>query len=102
MAEIQIAIPIPYEEIAAFCKRHHIRKLSLFGSVLRDDFNDGSDIDVLVVFEEGHTPGWEYYLWGRELAEFFQREVDLLTAEELSPHFRDNVLQKAFTVYERK
>jgi predicted nucleotidyltransferase/uncharacterized protein with HEPN domain len=98
------AIAIPYEEIVAFCQRHHIRKLSLFGSVLRGDFresgNDPSDVDVLVEFEEGYTPGWEYYTWGEELAPIFGYPVDLKTAQELSKYFRDRVLAEAVTIYE--
>ena len=51
-------IPIPREPIAAFCQRHHLCKLSLFGSVLRDDFRPDSDVDVLVECEPGHVPGF--------------------------------------------
>ena len=103
MSDMQIAIP--YDEIAAFCERHHIRKLSLFGSVLREDFrvggDDPSDVDVLVEFEEGHTPGWEYYTWGDELTTLLGYTVDLRTAEELSKHFRDTVVTEALTLYEQ-
>jgi len=51
-------MPIPTEQVAAFCQRNHIRTLSLFGSVLREDFNPASDIDVLVEFEPEHVPGF--------------------------------------------
>jgi predicted nucleotidyltransferase len=54
-------IEIPKEKIGAFCRRHHIRKFSLFGSVLREDFRPGSDIDVLVEFEPGHIPGLAFF-----------------------------------------
>ena len=101
MSDLQIAIPIPYDEIAAFCERHHIRKLSLFGSVLREDFREDSDVDVLVEFEEGHTPGWEYYTWGEELSPILGYTVDLLTPQELSRHFRDRVVAEAVKLYER-
>jgi hypothetical protein len=50
-------VSLPQEMIAEFCKRHHIRKLALFGSVLREDFRPDSDVDVLVGFEPGHTVG---------------------------------------------
>jgi uncharacterized protein len=50
-------INFPSEAIAGFCRRHHIRRLALFGSVLRDDFTDQSDVDVLVEFESGHRVG---------------------------------------------
>lgn len=97
-------LSIPYDEIAAFCERHHIRKLSLFGSVLRGDFresgNDPSDVDVLVEFEEGYTPGWEYYSWGDELTTMFGHPADLKTAQELSKYFRDRVLAEAVTIYD--
>ncbi|MDY7013149.1 MAG: nucleotidyltransferase domain-containing protein, partial [Cyanobacteriota bacterium] len=55
---IVLPIAIPKEELAQFCQRHHIRKLSLFGSVLRDDFSPQSDLDFLVEFEPGKTPGF--------------------------------------------
>lgn len=94
-------ITIPYEEIAAFCERNHIRKLSLFGSVLRDDFSDESDVDVLVEFEPGKTPGWEFVSMGNELSEILGRKVDFLTEGFLSRHFRQKVLDLAQVVYER-
>lgn len=94
-------ITIPYDEIAAFCERHHIRKLSLFGSVLRDDFRPDSDVDVLVEFEAGQTPGWKIVSMEQELSAILQRRVDFRTAEELSRHFRQTVQNTALTVYER-
>jgi predicted nucleotidyltransferase len=98
-------LDLPLEAIRAFCERHHIRRLGLFGSVLRDDFrpagDDPSDIDVLVEFEPGHTPGWEYYTWGDELSDLLARKVDLVTKEELSPRFRDSVLDHLVVIYER-
>ena len=98
---MRVKIEVPKEEIAAFCRRHHIRKLAFFGSVLRDDFTPESDVDVLVEFEEGHTPGWEYYTWGEELSPILGYTVDLLTPQELSKHFRDRVIAEAVTLYER-
>lgn len=95
-------IPIPYDAIAAFCERHHIRKLSLFGSVLREDFREDSDVDVLVEFE----PDTEISLFDMgemqvELSELLGRDVDLKTAGFLSRYFRDEILGKAVPVYER-
>jgi len=59
---------VPREAITDFCRRHHIRKLALFGSVLRDDFRPDSDIDVLVEFEPGHIPGFAFFCYaGRTL-----------------------------------
>ncbi len=92
-------ITIPYDEIAAFCERNHIRKLSLFGSVLRDDFRPDSDIDVLVEFDPDHIPGWEFASMGEELSEILGREVDFLTAGFLSRHFRQKALDTAQVIY---
>jgi predicted nucleotidyltransferase len=88
-------IHIPQAEIEAFCRKHHIRRLALFGSVLRDDFTDESDIDVLVEFEPGHTPGLAFFSMQRELSEILGRQVDLNTPGFLSPYFRDEVLAEA-------
>lgn len=88
------------EAIADFCRRNHIRKLSLFGSVLRDDFRSESDIDVLVEFEPGSTPGFfEYVGMEMELTEIFGHKVDLLTAGFLSPYFREEVLREALPIH---
>jgi predicted nucleotidyltransferase len=94
-------IKIPQANIAAFCQRHHIRRLALFGSVLRDDFRPDSDIDVLVEFGAGHTPGL-IRLAGMEfeLSELLGgRRVDLNTPMCLSPYFRDEVLEEAEVLY---
>ncbi|MBI5638489.1 MAG: nucleotidyltransferase family protein [Nitrospinae bacterium] len=81
-------------EIAAFCKARHIRKLALFGSVLCGDFRPDSDIDVLVEFEPGHSPGLlKMAGFEIELSELFGRKVDLRTPAELSKYFRDEVLR---------
>jgi len=94
-------IPVHKQQIAEFCRQHHIRRLSLFGSVLREDFNAQSDVDVLVEFEPEHVPG----LLGiarmeRELSELFGgRNVDLRTPEDLSRHFRKAVLEEADVQY---
>jgi predicted nucleotidyltransferase len=94
-------IPIPKDEIARFCQRHHIRRLALFGSVVRDDFAPTSDVDVLVEFEAGRSPGWEFFAMQDELAAILARKVDLNTPGFLSRYFRDRVLAEAETVYER-
>ena len=72
-------IDIPKEEVAAFCQRNHIRRLALFGSVLRDDFTPESDVDVLVEFELGQTPGLEFITMQDELAAILGRQVDMYT-----------------------
>ena len=85
--------------IAAFCQRHHIRKLALFGSVLRDDFRPDSDVDVLVEFEEGHVPGLAFFDMERELGEILGRKVDLNTPQFLSSRIRDRVQNEAEVQY---
>ena len=93
-------IDIPREAIAACCRRHHIRRLALFGSVLRDDFRPDSDIDVLVEFEPGHTPGFGFITIQDELSAMLGRRVDLNTPDSLSRFFRDRVLRDAESVYD--
>lgn len=95
-------ISIPYEQIAEFCRSNHIRRLSLFGSVLRDDFGPESDIDVLVEFEPGHTPGLAFFGMHDELSQIFNRNIDLNTPGFLSKYFRDEVLSEAETLYAQK
>src|SRR6266542_4807482 len=85
--------------ISSFCRRHHIRRLALFGSVLRDDFGPESDVDVLVDFEPGHTPGLAFFAMQDELSQLLGRRVDLNTAADLSPHFRDATLPAASVEY---
>ena len=97
----QPQIAIPTEEIAAFCRKHHIRKLALFGSVLRDDFRPDSDVDVLVEFEPGHVPGFfGLYDMEESLSVLFGgRKVDLRTPQDLSRYFRDEVVTHAQVQY---
>ena len=92
-------IPLPLTEIEAFCRRNHIRRLALFGSVLRDDFTPDSDVDVLVEFEPGKTPGWAFFGMQDELSVILGRQVDLNTPGFLSPYFRDEVMSEAENVY---
>jgi hypothetical protein len=92
-------IDIPKEEIAKFCRRHHIRKLALFGSALREDFRPTSDVDVLVEFEPGHVPGLAFFAMEKELSEVLGRPVDLNTPEFLSRHFREQVLAEVEVQY---
>jgi hypothetical protein len=91
---------IPKDQLANFCRRHHIRRLSLFGSVLREDFRPDSDIDVLVEFEPGVKVGL-IRLAGieLELSELFGRKVDLRTPADLSRYFRQDVLAVAEVQY---
>lgn len=92
-------ISIPAEEIADFCRRRHIRRLALFGSVLTDSFTPESDVDVLVEFEPGKTPGWEFFDLEDELSEMIGRKVDLNTPGCLSRYFRAQVVAGAEVVY---
>ncbi len=93
-------INIPNEEIDRFCEQYHIEKLAFFGSVLRDDFTPESDIDILVEFHPEHIPGLiRLSLMENELSHLFQRKVDLRTPEDLSPYFRQEVLDSAVIQY---
>jgi uncharacterized protein len=101
MTELQILVP--QEIIAEFCRRHHIRKLALFGSVLSDSFRSGSDIDVLVEFEPGHVPGLQLINIQDELSSIFGgREVDLVTPGFLNRRIRDKVLAQAQVIYAQR
>jgi len=96
----KIKLFIPPQELARLCKRYHIRRLAFFGSVLRDDFSPNSDVDVLVDFEEGHTPGLDFIDIQDELSILFGgREVDLVTPKFLNHRIRDRVLKEARVAY---
>jgi predicted nucleotidyltransferase len=92
-------LPLDRAKIAAFCRKHHIRRLSLFGSVLREDFRPDSDVDVLVEFEPDHIPGLAFFAMEAELSEILGRKADLNTPGFLSPYFRDQVMTEAETQY---
>ena len=92
-------IRIDEPAVTAFCKRNHIRRLALFGSVLRDDFGPESDVDVLVEFEPGHVPGFAFFDLQEELAAILGRRVDLHTKGSLSRYFRDEVDREAQDQY---
>jgi predicted nucleotidyltransferase len=92
-------IIIDRQKISDFCHRHHIRRLALFGSVLREDFKPESDVDVLVEFEQGHIPGLAFFSMEKELSEILNHKVDLNTPQFLSPYFRDQVLDEAEVQY---
>ncbi len=93
-------IDLAKDEITAFCRRHHIRRLSLFGSVLRDDFGPDSDVDVLVEFVPGNVPGFAFFSMEEELSEILGREVHLSTPGFLSRYIRDEVLAEAEVQYD--
>jgi len=94
-------IAIDRQGLADFCRRHHIRRLALFGSVLRDDFGPQSDVDILVEFDPGHVPGFALVNLEDELSELVGRKVDLRTPGSLSKYFRDRVVREAQDQYVR-
>lgn len=100
------AIDLPYEEISKFCQRWNVEQFYLFGSVLRPDFNQDSDIDVMVKFLPEAQIGWDIVTMNDELEEIFQRPVDLLTkyGVERSENWvrRQNILDSVVLIYEQK
>ena len=92
-------VDLPREAISAFCRKHHIRKLAFFGSVLRDDFSPASDVDVLVEFEQGQTPGFDFFAMETELSGILGRKADLNTPGFLSKSFRQQALAEAEVQY---
>ena len=90
----------PKGQIAAFCRRHHIRKLSLFGSVLRDDFRPDSDVDVLVEFKPGHAVGFGIIDMEEELSRLFGgHKIDMVREKYLNRHLRSRILASAEVQY---
>jgi len=86
--------------VRAFCQRHGIARLALFGSALRDDFGPDSDVDVLVEFQIGHVPGLNFVSIERELSGLLQgRRVDLVTPKFLNRRIREQVLREAEPLY---
>ena len=93
-------LPLSQTTLAAFCRTHHIARLAVFGSVLRNDFDEASDVDVLVAFEPGHSPGWEFFRLREELSDLLGREVDLSTFSGLYGGDRAEILKDAQTLYD--
>lgn len=89
------------DTLAEFCRRHHVRRLSLFGSVLKGGAREDSDVDLLVEFEPGKTPGLiALSAMEQELSSLYGgRKVDLRTANDLSRHFREEVVRSARLEY---
>jgi len=98
--KLQPSVDLPLDKVADFCRRHGIRRAALFGSVLRLDFGPDSDIDILVEFETGRTPGLAFFAMQDELSEIFGRRVDLNTPGFLGRHLRDRVLAEAQVIYD--
>jgi uncharacterized protein len=101
MPTLSDRVSIDARSLADFCRRHHIRRLSLFGSVLRDDFGPDSDVDVLVDYEPAHAPGWEVVDIEEELSRIFAgHKVDLVNRKYLSPRLRERILATEVVQYE--
>ena len=93
---------IPEDKIESFCCRNHIIRMSLFGSALRDELTDDSDIDILVEFDDNHIPGlFDVERMEMELSEMAGRKIDLRTPGDLSRYFRDEVVREAQALYEK-
>ena len=93
-------ITVDKQALADFCQKHHIRKLAFFGSVLRDDFVEDSDVDVLVEFDPERVPGFlRLARMERELSQTLGRKADMRTPGDLSRYFRDEVVRKAAVQY---
>jgi predicted nucleotidyltransferase len=96
-------IDLPQEQLTAFCQRHHIAYLALFGSALRDNFGPESDLDMLVEFEPGTKIGLlEFIGIQRELSSLLGRPVDLVPRDGLKWVIRDEVLASAKAIYDAK
>ena len=98
--EMSLNIRVDRDKIAEFCRRHHIRKLAFFGSVLRDDFGSDSDVDVLVEFEPGYCLGlFELIRIQQEFSRMIGREADFRTPEDLGRYMRNRVMAESEVQY---
>jgi predicted nucleotidyltransferase len=97
---VRAKIDIPEDRLAEFCRRNRIKRLALFGSVLREDFTPQSDIDILVEFEPDARIGLRFFTLEQDLSEILGRKVDLNTPGFLSNYFRDEVLAEAEVYYD--
>jgi predicted nucleotidyltransferase len=95
-------LSIPQAAVAEFCRRHHIRRLALFGSVLRDDFRPDSDVDVLVEFEEGHIPGFAIVTMEDELGALLGRKADLRTPRDFDAESRAHIAETSLVHYDAR
>jgi predicted nucleotidyltransferase len=93
-------IDFDHAQLEKLCRKYGIRRLSFFGSVLRDDFNDESDVDILVEFQPEVKVGLSFFSLQKELSLIVGRKVDLSTPGFLSPRIRDKVASEARPVYE--
>ena len=96
---MSLRVEVDRARLAAFCKVNGVHRLAVFGSALRDDFRPDSDVDVLIEFEPGRTPGLRFFGMQEELSRLFARSVDLHTPASLSTYFRSQVLSEAEDQY---
>lgn len=97
---MSLHIRVDQEEIAEFCRRHHIRRLAFFGSVLRDDFRPDSDVDVLVEFEQDYRLGlFDLMRMQGDFSEMIGREADFRTPDDLGRYMRDRVIAESEVQY---
>ena len=92
-------VSVDQKQLAEFCRQNGVCRLAVFGSALRDDLGPGSDVDVLIEFEPGRTPGLRFFWMQDELSRLFDRTVDLHTPASLSRYFRSQVLSEAENQY---
>ena len=98
--QIRDRLDIPMDELAALCRRYHVRELALFGSVLRDDFRDDSDIDVLVEYSpDARVTLFDHFDLERELRRLLGRKVDLVSKRGLRPILSEEILGSAEVIY---
>jgi len=99
----ELKLKVPRRKLAAFCRKYRIKKLAFFGSVLRADFKSTSDVDVIVEFEKGYTPGLAFFAMPEELKKILGRDVDLLTFKGVktsrNPIRRKAILESAQVYY---
>jgi hypothetical protein len=97
----RMAIPFDASRLRRFCEEKGIRRIRVYGSAVRGDFDrDRSDIDLLLDFQPGRTPGFAFFALGPELAEILGHPVDVNTEQMLSRHFRDEVLRQAEVLFD--
>jgi uncharacterized protein len=102
MSIAELPITVDHEQLGAFCRARSVRRLSLFGSVLRGDFDpERSDVDVLIEYLSGCAPGFEFVAHQSELSRLLSRKVDLNTPRCLSRRVRDAVQREALVLYEQ-
>jgi len=101
MKVAELPVALDREKVAAFCRERGIRKLSLFGSVLREDFDpQRSDVDVVVEFRQDAHPGLKFFGYGEQFAKIIGHRVDFNTPAWLNSYIREEALREAVTIYE--